>query len=267
MNETTPPASHRLRGAGIFDLTGKVAVVTGGSRGIGRAIAQGFAEAGAAVVIASRKAAACEQAAEEIRSATGVSTAAVACHVGRWADCDALVERVIAEFGHCDILVNNAGMSPRYSSLTEVSEEYYDKVSSVNLKGPFRLGALFGDHMARNGGGSIINVSTIGSLRPGADELVYACAKAGLNALTIGLAEAYGPTVRVNAILPGGVATDIAANWPPGVMEQAIDGTPLQRIGRPEDFIGAATWLAGDAAAFVTGELIRVDGGRYRQTS
>ncbi|MBY8862888.1 glucose 1-dehydrogenase [Nocardia sp. CA2R105] len=251
----------------IFSLAGKIAVVTGGSRGIGRAIAQGFAQAGAAVVIASRKLGVCERVADEIRCTTGASTLAVACHVGHWADCDVLMDRVIAEFGRCDILVNNAGMSPRYSSLTEISEEYYDKVSSVNLKGPFRLGARFGDHMARHGGGSIINVSTIGSLRPGADELVYACAKAGLNALTVGLAEAYGPAVRVNAILPGGVATDIADKWPPELMQQAIDAAPLERIGTPEDFIGAATWLAGDAASFVTGELIRIDGGRYRQTS
>ena len=265
MNETAAE-SPRPATAGMA-LAGKVAVVTGGSRGIGRAIAGGLAEAGATVVIASRKLAMCEQAAAEIHSATGVPTRAMACHVGRWTDCDALAERVLDEFGGCDILVNNAGMSPVYPSLADIDESYYDKVSAVNLKGPFRLAVRFGDRMALRGSGSIINISTIGSLRPGAGELVYACAKAGLNALTVGLAEAYGPAVRVNAILPGAVATDIAENWPLEMVEEATRGTPLGRMGRPEDFVGAATWLAGDASSFVTGELIRIDGGRYRQTS
>ncbi|MBS9376464.1 SDR family NAD(P)-dependent oxidoreductase [Rhodococcus sp. B50] len=251
----------------MFELSGSVAVVTGGSRGIGLAIAAGLSRAGASVVIASRKFDACESAAAAIRAETGNPTSAIACHVGRWDDCQNLLDSVVSEYGHCDILVNNAGMSPRYDSLVTVSEEYYDKVTAVNLKGPFRLSALFGDLMAKNGRGSIINVSTIGSLRPGADELVYACAKAGLNALTVGLAEAYGPHVRANAILPGGVATDIAANWPPGMLEEAISGTPMNRIGVPDDFVGAATWLASDASSFVTGTLLRIDGGRYRQTS
>lgn len=252
---------------GSFDLTGRVAVVTGGSRGIGFAIADALSQAGASVVIASRKPDACERAASTIHTGTGNPTSAVACHVGHWDDCQNLLDAVTSEYGRCDILVNNAGMSPRYESLVSVTEEYYDKVAAVNLKGPFRLSALFGELMAANGRGSIINVSTIGSLRPGADELVYACAKAGLNALTVGLAEAYGPHVRANAILPGGVATDIAANWPPGMLDEAISGTPLNRIGTPDDFAGAATWLASDASAFVTGALIRIDGGRYRQTS
>ncbi|MDV7240544.1 MULTISPECIES: glucose 1-dehydrogenase [Rhodococcus] len=251
----------------MFDLSGRVAVVTGGSRGIGHSIAMALSRAGASVVVASRKIDACERAASAIQTETGNRTSAIACHVGRWDDCQNLLDSVTSEYGRCDILVNNAGMSPRYESLVSVTEEYYDKVAAVNLKGPFRLGALFGDSMTRTGRGSIINVSTIGSLRPGADELVYACAKAGLNALTVGLAEAYGPHVRTNAILPGGVATDIAANWPPGMLEEAITGTPLARIGVPDDFVGAATWLASDASSFVTGALIRIDGGRYRQTS
>jgi NAD(P)-dependent dehydrogenase (short-subunit alcohol dehydrogenase family) len=137
----------------------------------------------------------------------------------------------------------------------------------VNLKGPFRLSATFGTRMAKDGGGSIVNVSTIGSLRPSANELVYACAKAGLNALTIGLAEAFGPTVRANAILPGAIATDIAKTWSAEMIQAATDGVPLSRMGTPDDFIGTALWLASDASAFVTGELIRVDGGAYRQMS
>lgn len=250
-----------------FDLTGKVAVVTGGSRGIGRSIAQGFSEAGATVVIASRKLDACQAAASDITASTGHRAEPIACHVGRWDDCDALVDNVYEAFGRCDVLVNNAGMSPLYPDLASITEEYYDKVASVNLKGPFRLSAAIGSRMVQGDGGSIINVSTIGSLRPSANELVYACSKAGLNALTIGLAEAFGPSVRANAILPGAVATDIATTWSPEMTRAATDGVPLGRMGTPEDFIGTALWLASDASAFVTGELVRVDGGAYRQTS
>ncbi|MXP23518.1 glucose 1-dehydrogenase [Gordonia sp. HNM0687] len=260
--------ASRTTGTGfVGDLAGKTAVVTGGSRGIGRAIASGLAQAGASVVIASRKVDACTAAAAEISAETGVRTLAVGCHVGHWGECDALAQRVFDEFDRCDILVNNAGMSPRYPSIVEITEEYYDKVSAVNLKGPFRLSALFADRMANGQGGSIINISTIGSLRPGKDELVYACAKAGLNALTVGLAEAAAPSVRVNAILPGAVATDIAGVWSDELLRDATYATPLKRMGTPQDFVGAALWLASDSSSFVTGELIRIDGGRYRQTS
>lgn len=252
---------------GLFDLTGRVAVVTGGSRGIGRAIAGGLAAAGADVVIASRKLDNCQQTASEISAATGRRALPVACHVGRWAECDRLVETVYAEFGRCDVFVNNAGMSPLYDNLTSITEEYFDKVTAVNLKGPFRLGALAGARMAEGDGGSIINVSTIGSLRPGPSELVYSCAKAGLNALTIGLASAYGPRVRCNAILPGEVLTDIAAAWTPEQRAAMAGHSPLGRGGEPADFVGTALWLASDASAWVTGTLTRVDGGFFRQTS
>jgi NAD(P)-dependent dehydrogenase (short-subunit alcohol dehydrogenase family) len=250
----------------LFDLAGTVAVVTGGSRGIGRAIATALAEAGADVVVASRKLDACQQAADEIAAQTGARVLPVACHVGRWADCDALVATVHAEFGRCDVLVNNAGMSPRYPSLDAVSEEYFDKVVAVNLKGPFRLGALFGARMAAGAGGSIINISSIGSLRPGSTELVYAAAKAGLNALTIGLAEAFGPKVRANGVLPGAVLTDITGAWRPEEIERAAQ-VPMARAGTPGDFAGTVIWLASRASAWVTGELVRVDGGAYRQMS
>jgi NAD(P)-dependent dehydrogenase (short-subunit alcohol dehydrogenase family) len=194
----------------LFSLDGKVAVVTGGSRGLGKAMVQGFAEAGADVVIASRKLDACELLAKEIEASTGQRALAVQCHVGLWQDCDRLVETVYERFGRCDVLVNNAGMSPLYPDLESISEELYDKVLDVNLKGPFRLGALFGTRMAGSDGGSIINVSSVGSLRPSATAIVYCCAKAGLNALTVGLADAFGPSVRVNSVLAGPFDTDVA---------------------------------------------------------
>jgi hypothetical protein len=254
------------RPADLFDLTGKVAVVTGGSRGIGRAVVLGYARAGADVVIASRKLDNCEAVAREVQETTDRRALAVGTHVGYWDQCDRLIDTVYEEFGRCDVLVNNAGMSPLYPDLASISEEYYDKVHGVNLKGPFRLATGFGTRMADDGGGSIINVSTIGSLRASGLELVYACAKAGLNALTIGLADAFGPTVRANCILPGAILTDIADAWPAEVRAGVGNLTALKRAGEPDDFVGTAIWLASDASAYVTGVLVRVDGGMYRQT-
>jgi hypothetical protein len=186
--------------AALHDLTGKVAVVTGGSRGIGRAIVQTLAEAGADVVIASRKLDACEAAAEQVRTSTGRRAFAIACHVGRWGDCDRLIAETLTRAGRLDVLVNNAGMSPLYPSLDAVSEELFDKTLAVNLKGPFRLAVLAATHMVtvmgdgEVGGGSIINIGTTASLTASVGELPYACAKAGLNALTVGLAEGQRPT-------------------------------------------------------------------------
>ena len=249
--------------AALHDLTGRVAVVTGGSRGIGRAIVQALAEAGADVVIASRKLDACEAAAAEVRASTGRAAEAVACHVGHWDDCDRLVAETLDRLGRLDVLVNNAGMSPLYESLDKVSEELYDKTLAVNLKGPFRLAVLAATHMAADGGGSIVNIGTAGSLVASVNELPYACAKAGLNALTVGLAEAYAPDVRVNAILPGPFRTDVTKAWPP----EALDGrfVPLGRLGEPDEVAPLAVHLASAASSYTTGAVIRVDGGITRK--
>jgi hypothetical protein len=245
-------------------LSGKVAVVTGGSRGIGRAVAEGLAAAGADVVVASRKLQACERAAAEIAETTGRRTLAVGCHVGEWADCDALVETVYRELGHCEVLVNNAGMSPLYGDLASVGQDLYDKVHAVNARGPFRLSALFGPRMAAGDGGSIINISTAGSLRPTPVELPYAMAKAGLNALTLGLAGAWAPKVRANVVLPGAFETDITLAWPEGFKEQAAAVNPMGRIGQPADLVGLCVFLASDAASYINGAQILADGGLYR---
>jgi len=253
-----------LEPAALFDLTGKVAVVTGGSRGIGRSVVKAFAEAGADVVIASRKLDNCEALAKEIESETGRSALPVACHVGHWDECDQLVETVYDRFGKCDVFVNNAGMSPLYPSLDAVTEDLFDKTVGVNLKGPFRLGSLVGKRMYDAGSGSIINVSTVGSLMASVIELPYACAKAGLNAFTVGLAEALAPNVRVNCILPGPFDTDITAPWG----EDAKSGkfVPLQRLGQPDEVVGAALYFASDASSYTTGALLRIDGGLTRRT-
>jgi len=249
------------------EFEGRVVVVTGGSRGIGRSVAAGFAAAGANVVIASRKLHSCQAVASELDAAHGVSCLPIAYHAGHWDDSDRLADEVLRRYGRCDVLVNNAGMSPPHDGVEAITEEYFDKVSAVNLKGPFRLSSRLGPHLADAGGGSIINISTIGSLRPASSEIVYACAKAGLNALTIALAGELGPRVRVNALLPGAVDTDIASSWSPEQRELAVRGAPLGRMGMPDDFVGPALWLASERSAFVTGTLIRVDGGQYRQMS
>jgi NAD(P)-dependent dehydrogenase (short-subunit alcohol dehydrogenase family) len=245
-----------------FDLTDRVAVITGGSRGLGREMALAFAAHGADVVIASRKEDACVALADEITNATGRRALGVACHVGRWADCDALYERVYADFGHCEVLVNNAGMSPLYPSLAEVTEELYDKVFGVNLKGPFRLSSLFGTRMAAESGGSIINVSSIASVQPTPNELPYGTFKAGLNAMTLGMARAFGPKVRVNTIMPGPFLTDISKAWDLETFNKTAKATiPLQRGGEPEEIVGAALYFASDASSYTTGAILKIDGG------
>ena len=245
-----------------FDLRGRVAVVTGGSRGLGKEMILAFARHGADVVIASRKHEACEQLAKTVREETGRDALAVACHVGHWEQCDALVETAYAHFGRIDVLVNNAGMSPIYPSLPEVSEALFDKVIDVNLKGAFRLASLAGTRMAEADGGSIINVSSTAAIRPTPNELPYACAKAALNAMTEGLARAFAPKVRVNCIMPGAFMTDISKAWDlEGFAKMARSLIPLQRGGEPEEIVGAALYLASDASSYMTGTILKLDGG------
>jgi NAD(P)-dependent dehydrogenase (short-subunit alcohol dehydrogenase family) len=245
-----------------FDLSGRVALVTGGSRGLGRAMTLGFARAGADVVVASRDAEACEKFAEEVHSETGIRALGLGAHVGRWPDLDGLVDRVYDELGKVDILVNNAGMSPLYDSVENVSEELFDKVIGVNLKGPFRLMARIGTRMAAADGGSIINISSAGAVHPRPSILPYAAAKAGLNALTVGFAHAFGPSVRVNAIMAGTFLTDVSKAWDMDAFAQRAETFALKRGGQPEEIVGAALYLASDLSSYTTGSVITVDGGQ-----
>jgi len=243
-----------------FDLSGRVAVITGGTRGLGLAIARGFAHAGAAVVVVSRKPDACDEVAAALR-AEGARATACACHVGHWEELDALVEGVYREFGRIDVLVNNAGVSPQYGKVSEVSEELFDKVIGVNLKGPFRLAALVGERMVAGDGGAIINVSSTGAVRPTRDIVPYAAAKAGVNAMTVGLAHAFGPTVRVNAIMPGPFLTTIAQAWDMDLFAERARTFPARRAGEADEIVGAALYLATDASSYTTGTILTVDGG------
>ena len=245
----------------LLDFTGKVALVTGGSRGLGREMALALARRGTAVVIASRKLPACEAVAEEART-LGVEAFPYACHVGRWDELKGLADAAWERFGKVDVLINNAGMSPLYPSLGAISEELFDKVMNVNFKGPFRLSALIGERMAAGDGGSIINISSTASLNPSPDSEPYGAAKAGLNAITRSFAFAYGPKVRVNCIVAGPYLTDISKAWDmPAFEKRAKASLALGRGGQPEEIVGAALYLASDKSSFTTGTLIRVDGG------
>ena len=244
-----------------FRLDGKVALVTGGSRGLGREIVLAYARMGADVIISSRKQDACEALAAEVERDTGQRALAAPCHVGEWDQCDALAARALDTFGRVDVLVNNAGMSPLYGELVEVTEALWDKVLGVNLKGAFRLSSLLGTAMRDGDGGSILNVSSIAAKAPSTAEIPYGAAKAGLNNLTEGLARAFAPKVRVNCIMPGPFLTDISKAWAPQMIEGLSKIIPLGRAGQPDEVVGAALFFASDASAFTTGAILRIDGG------
>jgi NAD(P)-dependent dehydrogenase (short-subunit alcohol dehydrogenase family) len=244
-----------------FRLDGKVALVTGGSKGLGRAIALGFAEAGADVVVASRKAEMCEVVAAEVH-ALGRRALAVSCHVGDWAQCDALVGQTVDELGGLDVLVNNAGIAPPPPSLGGITEELFDKTIAVNLKGPLRLMAVAAEHLPA--GGSVINISSLSSVRPTPHTVVYAAAKAGLNAVTQAAAQELGSKgVRVNAIVCGPFRTDsFDRSLPSAEAAEAIASRiPLGWIATPREVVGTALFLACDASSYMTGALLGLDGG------
>ncbi len=248
-----------------LDLTGKVGVVTGGSRGIGKGICHAFAAAGADVVVASRKLDACEQVASEIEDTYGVKALPFAMNVSTWDDCDRLADAVYDWSGHCEMLVNNAGLSPLYPDLLSVTESLYDKTLNVNARGPFRLAALFGARMAEGDGGLIVQVSSTSTYKPGPNALPYEMAKKSLEALTCAIIGAYQPKVRANTIIPGSFDTDVTAAWPEGSKQTQIDSNPLRRIGTPEDVGNLCVFLASEAGSYVNGSHILLDGGAARR--
>lgn len=245
----------------LFALTNRVVIITGGSRGLGREMAFGCARAGADVVIASRKLDACKATATEIKKATGRQAMPYQLHVGRWDQLSPFVDAVYDRFGRVDVLINNAGMSPLYDTLSGVSEQLFNSVVNLSFKGPFRLCALVGERMVSAGRGSIINVSSSGSIRPSASIIPYAGAKAALNAITEGFAQAYGPHVRVNTLMSGTMFTDVSGAWDMDAFNVSIKRIALQRGGQPAEIVGAALYLASDASSYTTGATIRVDGG------
>lgn len=241
----------------LFDFTGKVALVTGGSRGLGYQMARALAERGADLIIASRKIDACEAVAAEIR-AMGRRALPFAAHVGKWAECDALLAAAYGEFGRIDLLINNAGMSPAVAS-HDIPENLFDSVLNLNFKGPFRLASQAAHQMAAGTGGAILNISSIASTRATPMVVPYAGAKAALNAMTQSLAREYAPKVRVNTIIAGAFLTDIAEAWSPEMRES--QPVALGRPGHPEEIVTAALMLLSPASSYTTGALLPVDGG------
>jgi NAD(P)-dependent dehydrogenase (short-subunit alcohol dehydrogenase family) len=248
----------------VFDLTGKVALVTGATRGLGRAAADGLARAGAHVAVNGRKPEACERAAKEISAATGREAFAAPGHVANWDELPALVERVAARFGRIDVLVNNAGINPAPTPIAQMTQEYWDKLHAVNVKGPLRLAQLVAPIMARSGGGSIINVITVGAFIYSPAMSAYTAGKAALHNLTrVMAAEWAAQGIRVNALAPGSFMTDMmrGAAELPGFLEGSAGLSLQKRIAEPDEIAGSVVYLASRASSFVTGTVLMVTGG------
>lgn len=247
----------------LFDLTGKVAIVTGSTKGIGLAIAQALARAGAKVVISSRKADQCAEVAAALR-AEGCEASPVACHIGKREDLEALVAETRRIYGQIDILVSNAAVNPYYGPMANLPDEAFTKVIDSNVRSSIWLANLVLPEMAARRDGSLIIVSSIGGLKGSATLGIYGVSKAADMQLARSLAVEWGPhNVRVNCIAPGLVRTDFAkALWSnPDTLKAAERGTPLRRIGVPDDIAGAAVFLASRAGSWLTGQTIVIDGG------
>lgn len=251
--------------AGLFDLTGKVAVVTGSTKGIGRAMAEGLAGAGAAVVVSSRKQDLCDQEATAIAAATGAETLGLACHVGDWDAVPAFVDAVVARFGRIDVLVNNAGISPTRQTPSDMTLDIWRKIFSVNLEGPLRMSQCVAPVMRDGGGGSIVNVASMAAYHAGPSVSAYGASKAALRNLTMTMAQEWiGWGVRVNLLSPGPFESEMvagAAAAAPGFRDLIASGTLMKRVADPHEIVGPVLYLASDASSFVTGDDISVSGG------
>lgn len=252
----------------LFDLTGRVAVVTGATSGLGRAIAEGLAGAGADVVVSSRRQAACEEVAAEIAGATGRRTLGLACHVGEWDQVPAFVEAVAGHFGRIDVLVNNAGINPASVPVSAMTRELWEKVLSVDLTGPLRMAQQVAAVMRAGGGGSIVNVASYAAYQAGWGNAAYGAAKAALVNLTRTMAVEWAADgIRVNVVSPGAIhsrMTEAAEANFPGWADSTAGATLLKRIADTHEIVGPVVYLASDAASYVTGEDHLVAGGLRR---
>jgi NAD(P)-dependent dehydrogenase (short-subunit alcohol dehydrogenase family) len=247
----------------LFDLTGKVAIITGASKGIGRAIALRYAEHGAKVVVSSRKQDGCDAVAAEIGKAGGEALVKT-CNIARKDELQALVDATMAHWGRIDVLVCNAAVNPFFGRAADVTDEVYDRIMSSNVRSNFWLANMAAPNMAARGGGSIVIVSSIAGFRGSTHLGVYAISKAADMQLARNLAVEWGPrNVRANCIVPGLVRTDFArALWEnPDIYRRRTRDTPLQRIGEPDEIAGAAVLLASPSGAFITGQTVTIDGG------
>ena len=256
------------RTAELFDLTGKVVIVTGSTKGIGRAMAEGLASAGAAVVVSSRKQEGCDRVAAEIAAATGGEVMARACHVGEWDTVPGFVDAVYERFGRIDALVNNAGINPARISPQDMTLEYWRKVFSVNLEGPLRTSQCVFPIMKDQGGGSIVNIGTMAAYSGGGTICAYGSSKGALLNLTRSMAMEWAQwKIRVNMLSPGPFMSEMmegGERTAPGFFELVAGGTFMKRIAEPAEIVGPVCYLVSDASSFVTGDDLSASGGMMK---
>lgn len=246
-----------------FNLSGKVAIITGSSKGIGKAIAKGLAEQGAQVIISSRNQEACNEVATAFNN-QGLKAIGIACHIGKEDQRKNLVDKTIAAFGRIDILVNNAAINPVYGPIEEVSPEIFDKIMDVNVKAPWSLSNLVLPHFQANKNGSIINIASVEGLTPGLGLGIYSTSKAAILMLTKNQAKEWGKFgVKANAICPGLIKTKFsAALWQnEKILSKVEKALPSSRMGMPEEMVGLACLLSSDAGNYMTGGVYTADGG------
>lgn len=246
-----------------FDLTGKVALVAGASRGIGEAIAHGLAEHGATVICTSRKVEDCQKVADAINAKGGKASAAT-LHLGSVDTHDGVLDAIVAEHGRLDILINNGATNPYFGPAHKTPEGAYDKTMEVNLRGPFYLTAKSIPHMIKSGGGAIVNVASVDGIQPGLGRVVYGMTKAALINMTKGFAKEYGDSnIRVNALLPGFTDTKIAAALKdnPQMQNYMNNNLAIKRMAQPEEMVGSVLYMVSDESSYFTGQGMVVDGG------
>lgn len=257
-----------MSAADVFDLSGKVAVVTGSTKGIGRAMVEGLARAGAAVVVSSRKQDLCDEVAREVAGATGADVLGLACHVGEWDAIPGFVDQVAERFGRIDVLVNNAGINPAHVSPSDMTLEYWRKVFAVNLEGPLRMSQCIAPVMRDGGGGSIVNIGTMAAYHAGPSICAYGASKAALKNLTRTMAMEWADwKIRVNLLSPGPFTSEMllgAARTDPGYLDMVAGGTLLKRVADPAEIVGPVLYLASDASSYVTADDISVSGGMMK---
>jgi NAD(P)-dependent dehydrogenase (short-subunit alcohol dehydrogenase family) len=252
----------------LFDLTGKVAIVTGSTKGIGRAMVEGLAGAGATVVVSSRKQDLCEQVAKEVEAATGARAFPLACHVGDWDAIPTFVDTVMSELGRIDVLVNNAGITPSRLTVSTMELGVWRKIFSVNVEGPLRTAQTIAPIMREQGGGSIVNIASMAAYSGGPGVCAYGASKAALVNLTKSMAQEWASwKVRVNVLSPGPFISEMvegAERNAPGFKDMIASGTLMQRVADPPEIVGPVLYLASDASSFVTGDDISVSGGMQK---
>jgi NAD(P)-dependent dehydrogenase (short-subunit alcohol dehydrogenase family) len=252
----------------VFDLTGKVAIVTGSTKGIGRAMASGLANAGATVIVSSRKQKLCDKVASELENETGRATLGLACHVGDWNAIPGFVEAVYERFGKIDVLVNNAAITPTRLTVSEITRDVWQKIFNVNVEGPLRMAQCVAPLMRDHGGGSIVNIASMAAYSGGPGVCAYAASKAALVNLTKSMAQEWVTwNVRVNVLSPGPFLSEMvegAERNAPGFKDMIANGTLMKRVADPSEIVGPVLYLASDASSFVTGDDISVSGGMQK---